>query len=140
MNVSDKAAAGQFCWIDLAARDADAAHAFYGQMFGWAARAEPANGGSFTRLQLDGTDVGSMYQLGRKHLDFGVPSHWTPYVRVDSVEAAMARAVGLGAEAIVRPFEVSRMARIALVFDPSGAPIGLWEPLATAMGGDHGAS
>src|SRR5690349_7645304 len=109
MNVFDKAAAGQFCWIDLAARDAEAAETFYGQLFGWTARPQPANGGSFTRLQLGGTDVGSMYQLGRKHLEHGVPSHWTPYVQIHSVEAAMARAVGLGAEPIVRPFEVSRM-------------------------------
>ena len=126
----DTAATGRFCWVDLAARDAARAQAFYRAMFGWTSCEQPANGGSFTRLLLSGRDVGSLYQLSRAHLDKGVPSHWTPYVQVDDIECAARRAIACGGEQIVRPFEVSGVARIALISDAVGAHVGLWEPLA----------
>ena len=114
--------------MDLAASDADAAKAFYGQLFGWTSREQPANGGRFTRLRLSGRDVGSVYQLQREQLERGVPSHWTPYVRVDGVDEAARRAVSLGGEVIVQPFDVAGIARIALIVDSVGAPVGLWQP------------
>ncbi len=125
----DSAKAGQFCWIDLAAADAARAQAFYGQMFGWTSREQAANGGSFTRLQLSGQDVGSLYQLTRAHLDRGVPSHWTPYVRVGDADEAVRRAAACGGTTLVRPFAVSGIARIALISDSVGAHFGLWQPL-----------
>ena len=127
------AGAGRFCWVDLAASDAEAAKVFYGRLFGWSSREQPANGGRFTRLRLSGRDVGSLYQLKREHLERGVPSHWTPYVRVDGVDEAAQRAASLGGEVIVRPFAVAGVARIALILDSVGAPVGLWEPV-----GSHG--
>lgn len=115
--------------MDLAASDAEAAKAFYGRLFGWTSREQSANGGCFTRLRLSGRDVGSVYQLKRAQLESGVPSHWTPYVRVDGVDEAAGRAVSLGGEVIVRPFAVAGVARIALILDSVGAPVGLWQPV-----------
>jgi uncharacterized protein len=123
--------AGRFCWVDLAASDAEAAKVFYRQLFGWTSREESANGGRFTRLRLSGRDVGSLYQLKREHLESGVPSHWTPYVLVDGVDAAARRAASLGGKVIVRPFAVAGVARIALILDSIGAPVGLWQPVGT---------
>lgn len=128
------AEAGQFCWVDLAASDADAAKTFYGQMFGWTSSEQPASGGCFTRLHQSGQDVGSLYQLSQGHLGNGVPSHWTPYIRVEDVEAAAHRAVALGGEIIVPPFEVPGTARIALVLDCVGAHFGLWQPIGSSGG------
>lgn len=113
--------------MDLAAADTAAAKAFYGRLFGWTSHDEPANGGFFTRLRLSGRDVGSLYQLKRAQLESGVPSHWTPYVRVDDVQEAAERASWLGGEVIVRPFAVADLARVALIVDSVGAPLGLWE-------------
>ena len=81
-----KVDSGQFCWLDLAATDADSAKAFYGKLFGWTSYEQPANGGSFTRLRLSDHDVGSLYQLREALLDHGMSSHWTPYVRVGQRE------------------------------------------------------
>ena len=118
---------GQFCWVDLAATDADQAKDFYGRLFGWTHREQPANGGHFTRLQLAGRDVASLYQLKRAHLEHGVPSHWTPYVRVDDVDATVQRVVRLGGKVIIQPFPVEGVARVALILDPGGAHLGLWQ-------------
>lgn len=87
----NKTDVGQFCWLDLAATDAEKAKTFYENLFGWSSYEQPANGGSFTRLRLWGHDVGSLYQLRGALLKHGIPSHWTPYVRVDDVENAVQR-------------------------------------------------
>src|SRR5262245_12304040 len=120
---------GRFCWVDLAATDAARAKDFYGQVFGWTPCEQPANGGSFTRMRLSDQDVGSIYQLKRAYRDQGVPSHWTPYIRVDDVNQAARRVVLHGGKVIVRPFVVSGIAQIALILDSGGAQFGLWEPI-----------
>ncbi|HVY88627.1 MAG TPA: VOC family protein [Hyphomonadaceae bacterium] len=120
---------GRFCWLDLAAIDSDAAMEFYGDLFGWTAHRQRANGGSFTRLKLGGRDVGSLYQMSREQMTDGWPSHWTPYVRVADVDAKLARARALGATTIAPPFDVDGTARVAVMQDPVGAVIGLWGPL-----------
>jgi predicted enzyme related to lactoylglutathione lyase len=124
-----KTDAGRFCWLDLAATDADSAKSFYGKLFGWTSHEQAANGGSFTRLQLSNEDIGSVYQLRKALLDNGISSHWTPYIRVDNVKDAAQRAALLGGTIIVDPFVISGIARIALILDSVGAVVGLWEPL-----------
>ncbi len=120
---------GSVRWIDLAALDAGASKAFYGRLFGWEARDEQALGGTFTRLARHGVDLGSLYQLGRREREAGWPQHWTPYVAVEDAESASRRAIALGGTAIAPAFDVPGMARIAVVADPGGAPIGLWQAL-----------
>lgn len=122
--------AGQFCWLDLAATDADSAKTFYRNLFGWTSHEQLANGGSFTRLRLSDHDVGSIYQLRETLLDNGMTSHWTPYVRVKDIERAAGRAAWCGGTVVVDPFLVSGVARIALILDSVGAVVGLWEPIA----------
>jgi predicted enzyme related to lactoylglutathione lyase len=125
-----EAGAGQFCWLDLAATDADSAKAFYRNLFGWTSHEQLANGGCFTRLRLSDHDIGSIYQLKETLLDSGIASHWTPYVRVNSIEHATLRAKQFGGAVVVDPFLVSGVARIALILDSVGAVVGLWQPIA----------
>jgi predicted enzyme related to lactoylglutathione lyase len=73
--------------------------------------------------------MASLYQLSRSARDAGVPSHWTPYVRVDDASLACSRAIEVGGSVAVEPFTVEGAARIALIVDPVGAPFGVWEPL-----------
>ena len=123
------AASGRFCWLDLVATDAAEAEAFYARLFGWASDPQAANGGTFTRLRHTGQDVGSMYQMSRKQFEHGIPSHWTPYVKVDGLSDVAEQAERLGGGILVSPFTVSGIARIALIQDSVGAPVGLWESL-----------
>jgi uncharacterized protein len=119
---------GRVCWMDLAASQADQAKAFYGSLFGWQAHDDSVpTGGCFTRLQQEGKDIASLYQLHRRHLEAGVPSHWTPYVAVRSAEEMAARAETCGGRLIVPPFDIDGIARIALIVDSIGAPLGLWQ-------------
>ncbi len=122
-----KASAGAFCWVDLAATDADRARGFYGRLFGWSSRREPSNRQSFTCERISGESVASIYQLERSKLTRDMPSHWTPYIRVNDIDAALERAAGLGGQVIVGPIAIADIARAALIFDPVGAYVGLWQ-------------
>jgi len=126
------AAAGEFCWLDLAAADLAVARRFYTAVFGWSAHEQDANGGRFMRWQLGDRAVGSMYPLSVAQRVHDVPSHWTPYVRVDDVDAVARRVAECGGAVLVRPFVVDGVARIALVLDAVGAQLGLWQPLPAA--------
>lgn len=68
-----------------------------------------------------------MYPLNRAQREGGVPSHWTAYVRVDALDAAARRVRDGGGRVVVAPFAVDGVARIALIADPAGALLGLWE-------------
>jgi uncharacterized protein len=127
---------GSFCWLDLAASDAAVARTFYARAFGWTFHDQQANGGHFTRCRSDGKDVGSLYQLRRAQLEHGVPSHWTPYILVDSADATARRITEWGGRLVVAPFDVPGTARLALIQDAVGALVGLWEPASTGhLGG-----
>ena len=129
---------GAFCWLDLAASDAELAKAFYSRAFGWTFRDQPALGGRFTRCQVAGRDVGSLYELRRAQIAHGVPSHWTPYIGVDHVDAALLRVAACGGRTLVMPFDVPGTARIALIEDAVGALVGLWQPLRAAPAANDG--
>ena len=119
-----------FCWVDLAATDAQDARRFYADAFDWTFEQQHANGGAFTRCRAAGQDIASMYQLGRAECERGVPSHWTPYLRVEQADAAVRRVAAHGGRLVVAPFDVDGVARIALVQDAVGALVGLWQPKA----------
>src|SRR5260370_10963800 len=51
----DKHAPGDFCWIELATTDQNAAKSFYGTLFGWAVNDSPMGPNDFySMFQIDG--------------------------------------------------------------------------------------
>ena len=79
---------GDFCWLDLAATNEDHARQFYADAFDWTFAEQRANGGRYTHCLAGGRAIGSLYRLRRSDVERGVPSHWTPYVCVESVDAS----------------------------------------------------
>lgn len=123
---------GSFVWQDLASDDVERAANFYAAMFGWQCREAQANGGVFHRLSLDGRDIASIYRIGEAARMRGMRPHWTSYISVPSVDEAAARAEANGGSVLVQPLDIGapgahRLARIALIGDPDGAVLGLWE-------------
>ena len=60
----------------------------------------------------------------------GVPPHWNLYVTVPSADQAAERATSLGADLLDAPFDVMQQGRMAIIRDPTGAVVQLWEPKA----------
>ena len=119
--------AGTFSWVELATTDPDDAKRFYGGLFGWNFGDEDRLGGDVSAMaRLDGEAVagitGRSASSGR-----GLPPGWVSYVTVASADESAKRAGELGGTVQAEPFDVGSAARVAVVADPTGATIGLWE-------------
>lgn len=115
---------GTFSWADLGTNDPDAAKRFYTGLFGWEADDQPLpDGGTYTMLRQQGKAVAALYQAAE-----GMPTAWASYVTVASADDAAAKAGELGATLMTAPFDVMDAGRMALVQDPTGAVLAVWEP------------
>ncbi|MBV9497413.1 MAG: VOC family protein [Acidobacteria bacterium] len=134
---------GTFCWIELATTDPGAATRFYTELFGLGSTVRPMGpDGHYTLLQKNGRDVAGIYRQLEEHAKQGVPPNWVSYVTVESADASRARAIALGAQGGPEPFDVADIGRMAMLVDPTGAFIALWEPRKSpgaAVVNEHGA-
>ena len=122
---------GEFCWVELAHGNTDAALAFYCGLFGWSAVAQelalPGRTLPYSLLKLGQRFVASTYPLLAEQIEGGVTPSWMPYLAVESVETAVHRAEELGAICLVDPSDILQAGRVAILEDPAGATIGLWQ-------------
>ena len=120
--------AGQFCWPELATSDPQAAKGFYASVFGWQADDRPVLPGmTYIMLKLRGLEVGAICEQEKVDAARGVPPHWNVYVSVASADEAAARARKLGGTILAEPFDVMDAGRMAVVQDPTGATVCLWQ-------------
>jgi uncharacterized protein len=112
---------GTFSWVELFTTDPDGAKRFYGQLFGW-----QTDGASPTATQ-GGKAVAAISEQPAPQRSVGVPPHWLSYVTVASADGSAARAADLGGAVHAGPFDVGDAGRMAVVADPTGAMLGLWE-------------
>jgi uncharacterized protein len=119
---------GTFCWADLGTTDGASAKDFYTRLFGWEAVDTPAaDEGVYTMFKVDGRDVAAMYEMGDEERA-KLRAHWSSYVSVEDAGAAIARARELGAEIVAEPVDVTEIGRMAVIRDPVGATVHLWQP------------
>ena len=127
MPVMDAYAPGTFCWADLGTPDAADAKRFYTALFGWTAEDRPMGpDASYTMLTLAGRSVVALYQQDTAAP--GVAPQWLSYISVGSVNQSAERAKALGGTILMEPFDVLDVGRMAMVQDPTGAVVALWEP------------
>jgi predicted enzyme related to lactoylglutathione lyase len=115
------------CWVDTWQPDADAAVDFYKGVFGWDAEDTMPAGvsGKHYMCRLRGHDVAAIASRPEGAPDV---TAWTTYVWVDDVDATGARVSGASGSVVKEPFDALDGGRIAIVADPAGAIIGLWQP------------
>ena len=116
-------------WHELHTPDIDAAKADYGDLMGWRFQTEQAadfawgdGPGAYHLIEAGGAIHGGMAALEDGD------AHWLAYVRVDDVEAALAKAQALGATVARPAFETPGVGVNAVIADPGGARIGLSAP------------
>ena len=130
MSQRDDYEPGVPCWIDTLQPDPDAAMAFYAALFGWEFTGpgeipgDPP--GRYLVARLRGRDVAG---IGSQPAGDPSPSPaWNTYVFVASADEAALAAVDAGGEVLVEPFDVLPAGRMALLADPAGAPLCVWQP------------
>ena len=120
---------GTFCWVELATTDASAAKSFYTKLFGWTFTDNPVGPGMvYTMLQLDGKDVGALFQMTPEMTAQGIPPNWLSYVSVASADETAQKAKTNGATLLKEPFDVFTVGRMAVIQDPTGAVFAVWQP------------
>jgi uncharacterized protein len=118
-------APGTFSWADLSTSDPDAAKLFYASLFGWEAQDNPIpDGGVYTMLLKRGKPAAALSQLQAE----GQPVVWNSYVTVAGADDAAEAAREGGATLISEPFDVMDVGRMAVLMDPVGAVLCVWEP------------
>jgi predicted enzyme related to lactoylglutathione lyase len=109
-------------WHELLANHAGRALAFYEAAFGY--RAEPLKKNPGLEYRVLWSSGKARAGIMKNPFD-NTRSIWIPYVRVDDPAALAKRVPGLGGRVVVAPHSGVRDGTLALVLDPSGAPIAL---------------
>ena len=123
---------GLFGWIDLTTTDVEAARAFYSGLFGWDSVDMPTPmGPSYTMFSIGGNVVAGMGPQPPGMAASGVPSMWNSYVIVADLDAVLEATGPAGGTVPMGAMDVMTQGRMAMIADPSGAVVGLWQP------GDH---
>ena len=119
--------ANPFVHVELASTDVEKAKSFYRSMFDWQLKDEDMGGGmTYTMINVgEGTGGGMM-----SHPVPGAPSAWLAYVLVDDLKDATEKAKANGASVLRDITEVPNMGAFAIITDPTGANIGIWQPKA----------
>jgi hypothetical protein len=129
MSQRDHYPPGVPCWVDTLTSDLPAVTRFYEGIFGWefagpgATPGDPP--GQYIVARLHGHDVAG---VGTAPVGGApVPPAWNTQVAVASADETAAQAQSAGGSILVEPFDAPPAGRMAVLADPSGAVICVWE-------------
>jgi uncharacterized protein len=116
-------------WIDLATSDQAAAKDFYAALFGWEYEDIPAGEGViYSMAKHRGRSAAAISPQQADEAAQGIPPHWNVYVTVEDVEATAGKVADAGGQVLAAPFDVFDAGRMAVIADPSGGALSLWQP------------
>lgn len=118
---------GSFVWHDLVTPRAKDAAAFYAEVAHWHVQPWEHDDTDYTLFALDDEPLGG---AGTPRAANNAAPHWTPYVYVYDADACVRQATKLGGRVQHGPVEVPNVGCWALIADPQGAEIGMFEPCA----------
>lgn len=128
MSEITKHVAGTFSWAEVVTTDQDGAKRFYSELFGWKINDVPMGPGDvYTLFMLRDKPVAAACKRSPEMAAQGVPPHWGNYIDVASADATAKKVEGLGGKLIAPPFDVMDVGRMAVLQDPTGAVVSLWE-------------
>ena len=117
-------ATGTPCWVDLFTSDPERSAAFYSALLGWELEDLGEEHGGYTLARLGGEPVaGLMRNTGAS----GSPDTWSTYFATDEIDATVAEAVDAGATVLAPPLPLGALGSMAVLVDPAGAVVGLWQ-------------
>ena len=114
--------------------DADAAKEFYGALFGWTFEDMPMadDGTIYSMASLAARRWRRSPRSSRRRRPPACRRTGSMYITVDDVDDAAAKVADAGGTVHAGPFDVMDAGRMAVVQDPVGAFVMLWQPKGTA--------
>jgi predicted enzyme related to lactoylglutathione lyase len=119
---------GEFCWNELATADVKKAKEFYGKVFGWEFSEHPMEDATYTMIRQNNKDIAGIWAIPKgqeKH----IPPHWMAYILVENVEDILNKASKQGATIVKAVTQAGDFGHLAIIQDPTGAHIALWQPI-----------
>jgi predicted enzyme related to lactoylglutathione lyase len=115
-----------FPWHELYVADVPAAIKFYAEALGLGhEEMDMGEMGSYPMITHNGKPVAGI--MGTTTLSHPVPPHWAVYLAVDDVDARVAKVLELGGTVVVEALNVPTVGRMALIADPQGAHLWLFQ-------------
>jgi predicted enzyme related to lactoylglutathione lyase len=114
-------------WVDVGTTDREAGRRFYEQLFGWRSEVGPPETGGYTMFFLRDKPVAALMELTEEMRAQGIPPAWSTYVAVDDLDATVATVEPAGGKIVMGPMDVMDFGRMAMVADPTGAVVGMWQ-------------
>jgi predicted enzyme related to lactoylglutathione lyase len=112
---------GAITWNELNTRDAGAAKAFYGAVFGWTFEDAAMDGmGTYTTIRVGENPAGGIFDMNSRDIPEQVPAHWQVYFAVEDTDAVVGLAKQGGGSVMVEPIDIPA-GRFAILTDPHGA-------------------
>jgi uncharacterized protein len=117
----DPAEPGRFVWHDLMTRDVRAAKRFYSELLGWRFEETTRGDRPYVLARSGGTPVAGIVDVSSLA---NAGPQWLCFMSVTDVDKTVAAVQSDGGKVFVAPRDLP-MARVAVVGDPQGAPLGL---------------
>lgn len=129
MPVRNDFSPGEFCWVDLAAHDMEAAAAWYDALFGWSHMTVPSPGGGhpYAFFMHGAHGVGGLGQMSDEMKAQGIPPMWNSYVSTADCAATEAKVKQLGGKVTVPTMDVPGFGKLAFFLDPEGGSFAAWQ-------------
>lgn len=119
---------GEFCWNELATSNVHAAKDFYGKVFGWKFSDHAMGDTTYTMIKANDKDFAGIWAIP-KEKEKQIPPHWMAYILVDNLDKSLEKARKHGASIVKPASDAGDFGRLAIITDPTGAHIALWQTL-----------
>lgn len=127
--MSDSPQAGEFCWNELATPNVKAAKEFYGKVFDWEFTEHDMGDMTYSMIKRkDKKEFAGIVAIPKDKLK-EIPPHWLNYILVENIDQSVEKAQKHGATLIRPTANAGDFGRFAILKDPTGAAIALWQPL-----------
>lgn len=118
---------GEICWTELMTPDTKKAKQFYNAMFGWETDDHDMGHTVYSIFKQNGKNLNGGMLPTPKGQEKNIPPHWISYIYVENLDEMVKKAQNLGASVKVPVTAAGDMGRFAIIADPTGAAIGLWQ-------------
>ncbi len=117
---------GTVCWADLNTPDASAARRFYHELFDWSFVEGEKDTSGYLHIKNHEQFIGGVPSASQR--DPNLPPHWLLYFMVADCDDSEAKANEQGATILLPATTLADVGRFAIIKDPQGAVLALFQP------------